>query len=469
MGSPLSSPRGRPQETAHGTPLRATTSGLALTRRGVVVAGMASLTACAGPPSRPTRRAVALSEFGPSGDGRTSDLTAFRRALRAAGPRGTVTVPRGTFLLDEPLLLNDVRVVGVDGAELVRSPNLDAPLLQMGSGVDNVQMEGLTVRCAAGPTVRAPLIAIVDGAEDITVEQCVIAASCGQSIGVLVRGSAGVRVANCHFRALTSPVTVSGSNQGISISGTGFESWRGRAIAVLADASGATDNLRVTGCSIGPPTATVGPRQPLTVHGTETHPHSAVMIDTTTVTGPGRAWPAPGYGTGDQISLAWCKTFAIRENTSTDGGDMGITVSGGCLSGEITRNVCTRNDTGGIDLGSTRSTTLDRVEISDNVCVDNGQNRLGQRPAYSQCGIRLQQGSFRPVVRHNLLSGVDPSPQRYAVSLTSTIGATVLANAVSSEQPESAVYLGAGNFASRVENRRLSPAEVRRARTVAGS
>lgn len=349
------------------------------------------------------------------------DTAAIQAAITAAGGRGVVTLPyrsSGYAIAGQLVLDGAVTLAGEGMTSLVAvGEQRDTPLITVSAAASGVTIIGLTID---GAGIMGGALVYVNG-DDTTVERCTVtgrdaAGSMGVQIG---HGTRRARIARNLFTHCHQGVYIANHNEGVRVEDNHIEGWHLRGIYAVGDATRASDDLRIERNRITDPAGTRA--YPIHVAGHSARRHARLVVASNVVVGPGL--PFAAGGTADQIAVFHAEDFAVVDNISTDGGDMGITIEGDSRRGVVSGNVCTRNESSGIDLGSRRY-SAQAVTVTGNVCMNNGQNRSGETPADSRAGVRVK-ASSGIVISGNTLGDDQATPtQQYGVTFTDSTDCT---------------------------------------------
>ena len=157
-----------------------------------------------------------LTDFGGVGDGTTDNFEAFRRALSAIGPSGTLYVPPGVFkMYDEgafrgaqPLVLTDgQKILGESGRSILGiSRRKLSAFYGLAIAGDGIQIDGLEIRCESALPGWTAGVAITGNSRDTTIRQTAFVGQGGRSghYGVIPIGVdlEHFSMEQCHFRGL---------------------------------------------------------------------------------------------------------------------------------------------------------------------------------------------------------------------------------------------------------------------------
>lgn len=299
------------------------------------------------------------------------DRTAELEDLITRSGPGRVHVPAGEYAVSGLKVPGGTTLVG--GGEVTLRPfgrqhNL-VVLEEDGASLESVGIDG------RGAVERA-LVMVSSGVRGASVTDCTLTGAARDGVDVR-SGASQVRLERLELdgAARRNSIRVQGV-QGLEVTSCVVRNWAGRGIYVAPSADGAgCTNVLIEKTEIrdllpGSP----APRHPIQVIGRSGAPHRNVRVLDNTVVGPGASWTNPDApGTADQISLMWVRGFQVRRNISRAGGDVGITVSTGCVRGTIADNTCRDNDTNGIFVHA------NHVVVRNNELVNNGRNRQGDR------------------------------------------------------------------------------------------
>ena len=153
--------------------------------------------------------------LGASGNGRSDDTAAFRRAIRAArSDGGIIFVPPGTYRVGELESPGNVTWVGVPGASVLLH-NGGAYLMAV-TGVSNVSFQDLTFDGNRGARTDAALMLVRDGAKRVRLEGCTIQRGSNSGISI---ADAACTVTDCLIRNVGLYGIVCNSREKIRIVG----------------------------------------------------------------------------------------------------------------------------------------------------------------------------------------------------------------------------------------------------------
>lgn len=332
---------------------------------------------------------------------------------------GTIQLPSGRLPTKAVTLRAGVTLEGhQDGSSALSKVGPSARWIRVPPESSGTGLRQLSLDASGLVSVASVLVA----ADAFDITRCVLGNS-GQAdaIGVDISGSArAVRLVDCTLEGHSIGVRLRDNVSEISITGNRFVQWRERGIQALGKPDRAPSRLIIESNTIAPQRPGGSVRQPIQFNGADEQPFRGVKIAGNTVRGLGTDYKDPARpGTADLISLHRCTDFEVVDNTCTDGGDVGITVSQQSTDGLVSRNTCLRNDSAGISIGSSTSKHSSNITVSDNTCLDNGQARFGTgTPSWACTGINVN-GGVKIRIDDNRLGNTEPgSTQQYGISLT---------------------------------------------------
>lgn len=299
------------------------------------------------------------------------DRTAELEELIARSGPGRIRVPAGEYAVRGLKVPSGTTLVGA-GEVTLRSFGRQHNLVVLegnGAALESVEIDG-------GGAVERALVMVSSGVRGATVTDCTLTGAARDGVDVR-SGASQVRLERVELdgAARRNSIRVQGV-RGLEVTSCVVRNWAGRGIYVAPSADGpACTNVLIEKTEVRDLLpGSSAPRHPIQVVGRTGAPHRNVRVLDNTVVGPGLSWTNPDEpGTADQISLMWVRGFQVRRNTSRAGGDVGITVSTGCVRGTIADNTCRDNDTNGIFVHA------NHVVVRDNELVNNGRNRQGDR------------------------------------------------------------------------------------------
>lgn len=248
------------------------------------------------------------------------------------------------------------------------------------------------------------MVLIKSSASQAFVEECHLHGGDETLIGVQAHGArVGTTVTDCVISGPATGVSLVGSGRGVLISGTEISEWSQRGVYVQQRGGAPLVDVTVRDSSVQAMRNGGESRYPIVVTGTERQKTRNLVIRGNTVAGADRSYRDPDFpGTADQIAVRHAKTVEVSENTSTGGGDVGITVAH-CHDGEVRDNVVSNNDTAGIYVGTRGVFSMGSVLVEGNRCENNGQNRNHDRRRHGRAGIRVAEGG-RVTLRSNTIA-----------------------------------------------------------------
>jgi len=239
---------------------------------------------------------VSVKDFGAVGDGTTNDAAAIQAALNTAK---VVYFPPGTYAVQTAL--SHPSNVTIFGSEATIKATAAMTGILEASTMSNLRVEGL--KFDANQNCSSYTINYGAGCTDVVIDSC-----------ELINWTNGIRVAS------------STTNR--------------------------AERVKITNNYIHTP-ATSNAYYPLSVQSTTGGLLvTDVAVENNTIVGVPGAFSASNQQTADQINLQGVQDFTCCNNSSFDGGEMGITVSRLSQRGLISGNVVKNSDSHGINLGS---------------------------------------------------------------------------------------------------------------------
>lgn len=167
-----------------------------------------------------------VRDFGAVGDGVTDDAQAFQSAMDSLGVTdgGTLTIPAGTYLINDIVRLRDNVTIRGHGAILTKTAgpyslfvSLSGKEQGYGSGVKNVAVSGITF---LGPPYDERYLFCpfaLHHAQGITVEECAFIQTQGIGHNMDLCGCKDITVRDCTFRGAYNSLGTPGYNKAETI------------------------------------------------------------------------------------------------------------------------------------------------------------------------------------------------------------------------------------------------------------
>jgi len=339
---------------------------------------------------------VNVKQFGAVGDGSNDDTSACNNAasyVETAG--GDVNFPPGTYSLNLTLdVPAGVRLVSQNRSATLRADTTVTRLVRM-TGSDAAVI-GFTIDgnnksssyiVEFGSNVKRCLLSdceITDtGADNLTTSGAVVAVE-------LRDGTETNEISGCYFHDFANGIRVNKNTTQVLIQNNRFEDWGLRAIWARGETPAPTF-VRVDGNWFGTPLA--GDIKTPIAFDKVTTAIQYVQITNNMLEGPGLphngSSPSSNTATSDMISLHGVNYFQVIGNTLTGGGEVGITVSQGSLSGVVADNLINFIDINGISIGSASGDTTRRVLVVNNHVENVSEDALTGTAAKSLSGISM--------------------------------------------------------------------------------
>lgn len=310
---------------------------------------------------------------------------------------------------------------------LLKKTGVSVTVFINATNMDRCGIEGLTIDpagLATAATVRAS-----GTTTRMRVRDCAFIDSVGQPLAAHAFEAQAttdrVWVEENHFDGLPNNIRITAAASRCEVRRNRFTNWSERCIYVIGSAAGCSTNTVIERNEVTLYKAGGSVRQPITFQGTtDGIYHQSPKVLDNIVVGPNKSYTAADPGTADQISLHRCQDFEVRGNTSTYGGDVGITISVQCRRGIVSGNVCCYNDSYGIALGATGANVRSISVSGANILMNNGQNRNLDRSDRARVGIAMNT-CFDVLIEGNV-TGDDQAvkTQRYGYSIRDTTNVT---------------------------------------------
>lgn len=244
-----------------------------------------------------------------------------------------------------------------------------------------------------------------------------------------VNGSADVTIEGCTFEGALYGVRFKGDSRGKVIN-CRFRDWLHYAVDIQGTAK-ASPHVTVNGNEFSDPRRGVGgARQMIVCRNPEKVANLSVQITNNRCIGPGEYYDAKdpnSRGTADQIVLHYCRDFLVSGNTSTGGGENGLSITFDSNHGIVSNNQCGNNDGHGIQVGKQNSKPepgATDVLVIGNHCFDNGTRKDSSAPD-SMAGIYIQDAA-RISLQGNFVSDSQATRgQRYGILIGSSTAVDV--------------------------------------------
>lgn len=339
--------------------------------------------------SRTTRtaHAPALGLYFPEadgavGNGSTNDATALGTTLTtAATAKGQVCLAPGvTYAINSQLTIPaNTRILG-NGATI----KLAASAARIATLNSNTRIEDVTFD--GNNNATSYLTELVASADTVTLLRCRYTSTGGTGpIGIRTNDSTvNLLVDTCTFDNLNNCIKLDKNPNRVRIRNSYFTQWEDRAIWAVSSAGFAAQNVWIENnrilphrvrLSLGvPDMAQV--RQPIAIQGVDTDLHQNIHITGNHVLGAGYSYNnTTNPGSADLISVHRTSGLKVSQNIVEYGGDVGITVAQQCDNITVIGNIARFNDSAGICIGSSSSTSTSDGTVVGNTCMNNGQNR----------------------------------------------------------------------------------------------
>jgi hypothetical protein len=359
---------------------------------------------------------VMAPQYGAVGDGTTNDSPAFLAArtdaIDAGG--GIVYAPWtiAGYLIEATIPFADnVFFQGSRYVKIKRGGAASAAFFNAPSGVEESGISGFTIEDSLGISTSAAVRAAT-GSKHIYIEDNHFVNTSNPtplvpaSVINVQTSTTDIYIRNNKFTdCYGNLVRVDGNCKNLYIDGNKVDRWKERCFYFVGTAIAACENVWITNNEIANLVSGGISRQAITVQGNDAFVHTNINIWGNTIKGPGVSYDDAIFaGTADQISVHRCKGFKILFNTTTDGGDVGITVAMQCSNGIVGFNQVLRNDSYGICIGSTTTTFTKHINVVGNNCMDNGQARTVVRT--NRTGLMFNNAS-QCLVSSNMLGNDD--------------------------------------------------------------
>jgi hypothetical protein len=339
---------------------------------------------------------VNVKQFGAVGDGSNDDTSAGNNAATYVGILGgDLHFPPGTYSFTDTLEVPaGVRLVSQNRSATLRADDTVTQLVELSgsrAAVDGFVIDG-------NDNVSNYIIEFATGVERGRVHDCEITdtgadnlTTSGGVVAVELRDSTeNNEITDNYFHDFANGVRVNKDAKRTKIKGNEFEAWGLRAVWVRGETP-APSFVDVDDNWFGTPLA--GDIKAPLAFDKVTSAIQYVRVTNNKLEGPGLphngSSPSSNTATPDMISLHGVSYFQVLDNMLTGGGEVGITVSQGSLSGIVTDNLANFIDINGISIGSASGDTTRRVLLANNHVENVSEDALTGTADKALSGISM--------------------------------------------------------------------------------
>lgn len=337
---------------------------------------------------------VNVIQFGATGDGATDDTSALNNATAYVGVAGgNVDVPPGIYSINATVdIPAGVNLVGQNRSALLRSDTSITRVLRFTG--DDAAITGFTIDGNNNATsyivefqTGVNRCSFVDN--EITNTGADNTTSSGGVVMVETRdATVDNNVVGNYFHDCSVGLRINKNTKNLLVKNNTFDNWGLRGIWCRGE-SPAPSHINIIENWFGVPLA--GDIKTPIAFDKVTADIQYVMIVNNVLTGPFLAHdstdPTSNTATSDMISLHGVRFFQVLGNILTGGGEVGITVSQGCISGLVANNIVNFIDINGISIGSASGDTTRRVAAVNNHIENVSQDLIGGTASKNLSGI----------------------------------------------------------------------------------